>query len=114
MKRIPVAKLIRGKAEAIVYCDDYWDDIESDNPPSDIPDPLPKYGIEGDDDLVSEFEDFVSQNGKLLREYAPMPWSIAGRLSGAFAKEKNIDREYILPKEYKERSHINKKPNICY
>jgi hypothetical protein len=41
MKRIPVAKLIRGQAEAIVYYDDYSEDIESDMIPSHLSYPLP-------------------------------------------------------------------------
>jgi hypothetical protein len=116
MKRIPIAKLTRGSSELTVYYDDYWDDIDSksDDELSDLPDPLPDYTIKGDKDLVQEFEDFVLGNQKILRWYAPMPWSKAGHLSDVFAKEKGIDSECILPKKYEEMSRVKNDSNIRY
>jgi hypothetical protein len=111
MKRIPVTKLIRGQAEAIVYYDDYQEEIELDNVPSHLSYPLPEYTIEGDKDLVDEFNDFVSQSN-LCGEHFPMPWSKAGGLAYRFAQEKGIEREYILPKEYKELSNRPHKPGV--
>ncbi|MDR0337960.1 MAG: hypothetical protein LBI18_12815 [Planctomycetaceae bacterium] len=115
MKRIPVIKLIREQAEAIIYYDDYWDDIERDYGPEEsfpnLPNPLPEYTIEGDEGLVAEFEVFVYQNDRTIsiREHFPMAWSKAGRLGYLFAQEKGIKQEYILPEEYKQ---LVNQPNI--
>jgi hypothetical protein len=113
MKRIPVTKLIRGQAEAIVYYDDYQEEIELDNVPSHLSYPLPEYTIEGDKDLVEEFNDFVSQSDDILfGEHFPMPWSKAGRLTYLFAKENGVEEEDILPKEYDELLNRPHKPGV--
>jgi hypothetical protein len=117
MKRMPIAKLTRGSAELMVYYDDYQDDIENDTVPSHLSYPLPDYTLEGDEDLIWDFENFVNNHGELLMYYAPMPWSKARRVAYAFAqeKEKEISYKDIFPKkEYEKFTKISQNPNIRY
>jgi hypothetical protein len=112
MKRIPVAKLTRRQAEVIVYYDDYQEDIELDNVPSHLSYPLPEYTIEGDKNLVEEFNDFAFYNEKSPSGHYPMPWSKACSLSYRFSIDNDIDYEDILPKEYQKPSNRPHKPGV--
>jgi hypothetical protein len=109
---MPIAKLTRGSAELMVYYDDYQDDIENDTVPSHLSYPLPDYTLEGDEDLIWEFEDFVSDNGRQIccREHFPVSWSKASRFACLFAQAKNIKREFLVPEE--ELKHDPYPPNL--
>ncbi|MDR2439829.1 MAG: hypothetical protein LBE12_10730 [Planctomycetaceae bacterium] len=94
--------MTRGSAELMVYYDDYQDDIENDTVPSHLSYPLPTYTLEGDEDLIWDFERFVNKNGRRIccREHFLSSWSKARRFSQLFAAENDdINYECLVPKE---------------
>jgi hypothetical protein len=106
MKRVPIAKLTRGQETAMVYFDDYdWEE--------ESPDPIPPYIIEGDEDLVLDFNHFVFKSKDILyREHFPMAWSKACRIAYLFSTKNNIGFEDLLPEEYEALSKIPIKPGV--
>jgi hypothetical protein len=99
MKRMPIAKLTRDSAELMVYYDDYQDDIENDTMPPHLHYPLPDYTLEGDPDLIKEFDYFVylNEDSISVRNHFLYSWSKAKRFSRLFAEENNIHYECLAP-----------------
>jgi hypothetical protein len=102
MRRIPIAELTRDSAKLMVYYDDYQDDIENNTMPPHLSYPLPDYTLEGDADLIEEFEDFVNENDGHIscRYHFRLSWSKAHVLAQLFA-EGNSDLKYenLVPEE---------------